>query len=293
MLRPRFPRRSLSFLAALLAISSLGWQRALQPTPQQTHTLNADLWMQTSGEYVACCLQTYRLAGEEVERAVKEFQATEAGVDQSLRGKPPAVIMDLDETVLDNATYQTYLYDSGQDFTVENFSTFVTDHHDSIRLIPGAKQFIDRLDGLDVTILYITDRPEAIRQATIDTLAEWGISTAGLEDPKSLRLLMANGEPSKTSRRDAVRAKYRVLALVGDQLGDFSDEFNPKDGSAAARREAVWEAREHWGSNWFILPQPVYGQWQKVLSGDPAQYLQRAQDKAENTNHKAQGSAQR
>jgi 5'-nucleotidase (lipoprotein e(P4) family) len=261
---------------ALAAVCALGWQRGMQPTPQQAHTLGADLWMQTSGEYVACCLQTYRLAGDAVEKMAKDLELADASVEQALRGPPPAVIMDLDETVLDNATYQSYLYLTGQDFTAENFCDFVSNQHDSIRIVPGAKQFIERVEGLGLAVVYITDRPDKIRQATVDTLAQWGINTGGLEDTKSLRLLMSNGEPSKTSRRDAVRAKYRILALVGDQLGDFSDEFNPKEGTAEARREAVIEARKMWGSKWFILPQPVYGQWQRVLTGEPEQYLRRA-----------------
>ncbi len=185
------------------------------------------------------------------------------------------MIMDLDETVLDNSAYETYLYDTGQNFTNESFSKFMTNHCDEVRLVPGAKDFIDRAEALGVTVVYITDRPEEIRKPTIETLSLWGIDMKGTDDTDSRLLMAQKGEANKTRRRDVARGKYSVLMVVGDQLGDFTDEFNPRDGTIASRREAVYEARGKWGANWFILPQPVYGQWQKLLQGDPAQYLRR------------------
>src|SRR5262249_12022476 len=103
------------------------------------------------------------------------------------RGNPPAVVMDLDETVLDNATFQTYLYDSGQDYSDDVFSKFVSDHRTTIRLVPGAKDFIARAEALGVTVIYITNREEPLRQATIDTLAQWGVSTQGLDDASGVK----------------------------------------------------------------------------------------------------------
>jgi acid phosphatase len=191
---------------------------------------------------------------------------------------PPAVIMDLDETVLDNATFQTFLYDSGQNYADDLFIKFVSDNRKSIRLVPGAKDFIDHAEALGVTVSYITNREEPLRQATIETLAQWGINVRGLDDPKGVRLLLAaHGESIKKPRRDLVRAKYHVLELFGDQLGDFSDEFAANhDNTAAARREAAYEYRALWGTRWFVFPNPVYGQWQSVLRGESEQYLRRA-----------------
>src|SRR5205085_1146217 len=61
--------------------------------------LDASLWLQTAGEYRALCLQTYRTAGEHLLRK----RAAQPKGDA-----PPAVIMDLDETVLDNSPFQTW-----------------------------------------------------------------------------------------------------------------------------------------------------------------------------------------
>ena len=262
----------------MLIATAFGVQSQNQPTELQRGLLYADLWVQTSAEYVACCLQTYQLAAEHLEHEMARLHAEQARQAADLPTLPPAVIMDLDETVLDNATFQTYLYDSGQNYSDDVFIKFVSDNRKSIRLVPGAKDFIDQAEALGVTVSYITNREEPLRQATIETLAQWGVNVRGLDDPKGVRLLLAaHGESIKKPRRDLVRAKYHVLALFGDQLGDFSDEFAANhDNTAAARREAAYEYRALWGTRWFVFPNPVYGQWQSVLRGEPEQYLRRA-----------------
>jgi acid phosphatase len=283
------PALRVVLIAAVTAItvSAGGWQRAQpQPTDLQRSLLYSDLWMQTSGEYVACCLQTYRIAGDQVGINLKNLQAREVGLPSEQRGKPPAVVMDLDETVVDNSTYQTYLYDSGQDFTVENFTKFVIDEHASIRLVPGAKDFLARMDALGVAVCCITDRTEEARPATIETLAHGGVNTHGMDDVNGVRLIMGHGEHDKVSRRAKVLAKYQVIGLVGDQLGDFSDEFTPKGENleprkaVEMRRDAVYAAQGHFGVEWFVLPQPVYGSWQRMLKGDATQFLRRADKQA-------------
>jgi 5'-nucleotidase (lipoprotein e(P4) family) len=273
-----FRRISAIVLLAVLTVAALGWQLAPQPTELQQGLLYADLWMQTSAEYVACCLQTYQLAGDKVEHDMQLIHTAQEHEPKDLHGPPPAVVMDLDETVLDNSTFQTYLYDSGQNYSDELWNKFMTEHWSSIRLVPGAKDFIARAESLGVTVIYITNREEPLRQPTIEAMKQLGINTQGMDDVNGLRFLMQkHGESIKKPRRDLVRAKYHVLAYFGDQLGDFSDEFAPNhDNTPEARREAVDEYRRLWGTRWFVLPNPVYGQWQQVLRAAPQSYLRRA-----------------
>jgi 5'-nucleotidase (lipoprotein e(P4) family) len=276
----RFSRISLAACIALLSCTALGWQRAAAPTELQRGLLFADLWMQTSAEYVACCLQTYHLAGDIIEQDLRQFRTSESAQPVEKR-LPPAIIMDLDETVLDNSTFQTFLYESGQDYSDPAYNKFVSDYRLSIRLVPGAKEFIDRVESLGITVAFITNREEMLRQATIDSLAQGGVNVKGLDDPNGLRMLtQKHGESIKKPRRDLVRAKYHVLAYFGDQLGDFSDEFTANNGNTAAARVdlAAGKYRELWGTRWFVLPNPVYGQWQVVLlkAGNPQQFLRRA-----------------
>jgi 5'-nucleotidase (lipoprotein e(P4) family) len=274
----RFVRQGSIITTAVFAIALLGSQLATnRPTQQQEWTLYADLWMQTSAECEALCLQTYQLAGDQIERELKKIVNDEQPSSSASHGLPPAVILDLDETTIDNGTYETFLYDSGQDFTPANFNQFVTDHKSSIRMVPGAKEFIERMESLGVTVMYNTNRPESLRKITIETLAQWGINTKGMGDPATCRLLLQTKEASKEARRSAVAAKYRVLALFGDQLIDFSDEFIPPAvNTLKARREAVHKNRQLFGKLWFVLPNPVYGNWQNFVKDNPMQYLLRA-----------------
>ncbi|HZZ28522.1 MAG TPA: HAD family acid phosphatase [Pirellulales bacterium] len=275
----RFSRLTSITVLALLASVAVGWQAAPHPTDLQHSLLYADLWMQTSAEYVACCLQTYQMATNQVQRDMEQFRAAQSNLPPEERGMPPAVVMDLDETVLDNGTFATYLYDSAQNYSDDAWIKFQTEHWASVRLVPGAKDFISRAESLGLTIIYITNREEPLREVTIKTLAQWGINTQGLDDVSGLRLLMQkHGESIKKPRRDLVRAKYHVLAYFGDQLGDFSDEFAPNhDNTAEARREAAYEYLRLWGTRWFVLPNPSYGQYQQVLRGQADQYLRRAE----------------
>jgi acid phosphatase len=261
-----------------VASASLGWQLASRPTEQQQQTLFANLWMQTSGEYEACCLQTYQLAGDQIEREFKRIQEEDKTLPAASRGLPPAVILDLDETSIDNGTFETYLYDSGQDYTADNWVKFVSDHRASIRMVPGAKEFIERMEAMGITVTYVTARVEALRDATIATLNLWGINTKGMDDPSTVRLLLQSKDSSKEARREAVRAKYRVLALFGDQLSDFSDDFMPpKTSTPIERQEAVYKSRQQFGTKWFAFPNPVYGDWQRLIRDKPVQYLRRAE----------------
>ena len=148
----RFSRFSAVALFALLIATAFGVQSQSQPTELQRGLLYADLWVQTSAEYVACCLQTYQLAGEHLGHEMARLHAEQARQAADLPSLPPAVIMDLDETVLDNATFQTYLYDSGQNYSDDVFIKFVSDNRKSIRLVPGAKEFIHRGESLGITV---------------------------------------------------------------------------------------------------------------------------------------------
>src|SRR5262245_38989054 len=141
VLRTRFSRMTAIVVVGICTSTALGLQRATQPTELQRGLLYADLWMQTSAEYVACCLLTYRLAGDQIERDARQSITDGRWRPDQTNGAPPAVIMDLDETVLDNGTFQTFLYDSGQNFSDELWDRFVTDHRTSNCMVPGATDF--------------------------------------------------------------------------------------------------------------------------------------------------------
>jgi acid phosphatase len=239
-----------------------------RPNPQE-RSLDASLWMQTSGEYRACCLQAYRLGWERLQKKLQ---------NRPKEDKPPAVIMDLDETVLDNSAYQSWLYQSAQEYSDESWQLWER-HPEQVTLVPGAFDFIEKVEQAGVTVVYLSNRFEEHRAETIAALRHLKINTKNIEK----RLLLTKGPGDKTARRKKVAESYRVLMLFGDNLRDFNEVFkaakvDPDDGAGqnkaiAERLRKVDEYREHWGDDWIILPNPVYGEWTKLVGSQPAANL--------------------
>lgn len=238
------------------------------PFPMQMR-VGGNLYLQTSAEYQAACLQVYRCA---------EYRLRELAESDSFREQRPAVVMDLDETVFDNSSFQTYLYRTGQEYTDELWANYERNFARDVTLIPGAKRFIEEATALGVSIVFLSNRTEDSRTATLSALERLDVAGSNVGD----RLILKAGGASsdKSSRRDRVAAQYNVVLLVGDNLRDFAEVFvapkipdrpTPQDVLAAitARKAEVERAAVHWGTNWFILPNPVYGEWDKLIKVDP------------------------
>lgn len=246
----------------LLTAPVLADTTATQPRTQISDSdslLRALLWLRTSGEYEALCLQTFNMALAHVRNAVRAYADKDA--------KPPAVVMDLDETVLDTSGYSAYLLSNGLRHHERHWRTWNRDHLDQIGLIPGAKQFIKDVENEGVYVVFISNRSQASRDGTIRILRKFGLVTrAALDDPSGIKLLLRRNASSKQSRRDKVRDKYTVIALIGDNLNDFSDDFRaPAVNSIDERRAMVRAHAADWGSRWYVLPNPIYGSWTRYI----------------------------
>jgi acid phosphatase len=230
------------------------------PQPQEFRLL-ANLFMITSGEYRACCLQTYRLAEERLAQKLR---------CRTHPAKPPAVLIDLDETVFDNAGFQTVLYRDRLVYRDELWDPWERDFPHEVRLVPGAKQFIERAEAAGVTVLYMSNRMESFRKSTIRAIEHNGLSTLDIDG----RLLLKKDKSDKTQRRAWAFDRFDVLLLIGDNLRDFSEEFSVgKTTTVADRKNSVDRRAEHWGNDWIILPNCVYGEWEKLIKDNPAQHL--------------------
>ena len=192
---------------------------------------------------------------------------------------PLAVIMDIDETVLDNARYQAQLVIDQTDFNPNTW-----DHWISLKAaaaIPGAVDFIKALNERDVEVFYITNRECRPRkgnssacpqeQDTIDNLAKVGIAGVA-PDNIMLKNEQRHWPSEKRRRREAVAARFRILMLFGDDLGDFLPDVK-KDITPRQRKVLVRRYAGHWGRKWYILSNPAYGSWLRVLVAPKAQYL--------------------
>lgn len=196
--------------------------------------------------------------------------------------KPLAVVLDLDETVLDNAAFQSHSLWTDQAYSEERWAIWVKDHVNEVGLVPGAKEFLTGLRSLGVKIIYLSNRPDGeLRQYTEATLKNLQI------DFHSELLLQGKDDRTKIARRKLAEDRYEVIAYVGDNLADFPGEFEMdskrdlKDNDTRVsalirRRDKVSNAsiKGKWGSEWFLLPNPVYGDFRRLANPDqPYQHL--------------------
>jgi acid phosphatase len=274
--------RSAIVLAAVLVLS------AALGTPAETAgssagvapeqgSLLANLYNQTAAEYRACCLTIYAAAGYRLEELLEEFDPPPAR---------PAVVMDLDQTVLDISSFQTFLYENELDFDRELWFTYEQEGVAEVLLVPGAAEFIDKAEGLGVTVVYLSNRNAANQERTIAVLERLGLDVNGIGDRIYLKPTGASSD--KSPRRDAVAARYNVLMIVGDNLRDFSEVFAAgrlgEDSSTedyrralAERDAAVDAAGRHWGVDWFVLPNCMYGEWEKLVPANPVEVMRPTQ----------------
>lgn len=229
--------------------------------------LNATLWVQTSAEYNASTRQAYALGKTQLDRALVEKTWTAALEQESatdIADKPPAIIVDVDETVLDNSAYQARLIKDKATFKPDTWNAWCNER--KAQPIPGAVDFAQYAAYKGVTIFYISNRDKEVEDATRQNLDAHGFPFKDGEDT----VLTKNEKPEwnssdKTARRQYVAANYRIILLVGDNFGDFiGKEYK---GTPAEREALANQYKEKWGTRWIMLPNPMYGSWETALFG--------------------------
>jgi 5'-nucleotidase (lipoprotein e(P4) family) len=262
------------FFASAIAGATTAADTGLADTGRET--LHATLWMQAAPEYRAIAQQVYQLAEERISAPLRGSAALEqvnAAAD-ALARLPTAVVLDLDETVLDNTVYQARLLRDGTTYNAKTWGEWVA--AGEAEAVPGARKFIEKARSLGHTVFYITNRdcstpaptatdPCPAKTATIRNLMVLGIDPG----PDPQRLMLRGERPewnngSKSARRASIAASYRIVALVGDDLGDFVDP------QVYAGDRARLEPR--FGDTWFLLPNPIYGSWTKSFDSLEEKY---------------------
>jgi 5'-nucleotidase (lipoprotein e(P4) family) len=222
--------------------------------------LDAILWQTTSAEYQILAQSIYAAAKAQLERALADRQwsavPTQSGNSQAL---PPAVIMDIDETVLDTGSFQSYMVKNSARFASPLWRNWLNQNRPPA--VPGALEFISLAQSRGVSVFFVTNRDYATEPVTRAQLASVGVALPANIDT----VLSANERPDwgvdKGSRREFIAQSFRVLMVFGDDLGDFISEYR------TAPQARVLEAKKHdsWGTKWFMLPNPMYGSWETSL----------------------------
>ncbi len=193
-------------------------------------------WVRESGEYAALCQQTYKMAWETLRDDLRNSTI------------PTAIVMDLDETVLDNSMYQVEITKKGEGFSMDTWADWV--NRAEADAIPGVKSFIDSIRTVKNTrLIFISNRMAERTDVTIQNM-----KSLEMHDPTDIYLLRIDSADKKPVRRNEVfsgtgrmesTGGFMVMGWFGDAMGDFPAEKKDPD----------------FGYSWFVLPNPMYGKW--------------------------------
>ena len=217
------------------------------------------LFQQTAAERLAGSLQTFKSAKQALDNALAD-SSWSALPGQNVHGKKPAIIVDVDETVLDNTAYEARMILDGTKYP-EGWVSWGKEA--AATEVPGAKDFLNYAASKDVTIFYVTNRVVELKEATKKNLTKLGIPWDKTKDTVLMRG-ENNWGSDKGPRRTLVGNEYRVLLMIGDNLGDFVDakdnNLNPSN-----RKNIVSDYGDYWGVQWFMLQNIAYGDWEGAL----------------------------
>lgn len=213
------------------------------PQPSATPAYPDSLhWFRDSAEQKAIYLETY-------------WEATQAArkLSASLAAGSWGVILDIDETILDNSEYQKRLAVSGTTYDTKTWDAWVQEA--AATALPGAKMFIDTVtDELHGRVVLVTNRTKAQCDVTERNLRQVSIRyeqiACDTTDPGDRR----HGDKNERFQQIADGAlnfsKMRVLIFIGDNIQDFPHLSQASPGDPA-----------DFGVRYFVLPNPMYGSW--------------------------------
>lgn len=258
---------ALALLAAILPPAGTSQDAlntgACAPAAGTHENINAVLWMRTSLEYRHVTTQAFRLASLMLDRGLADRNWT-AALEQTsgYENLPPAVALDVDETVLDNSPAQVEAMKSPTGlFREEDWDQWV--RKAEAKAIPGAAEFLKLAAAKGVEIFYVTNREPKHEADTVRNLATEGLPFADAE-----HLLLKGEVPGwgsdKASRRRYVASRFRIVLLVGDDANDFLSGMRA---SVEEREFAVAPYQAYLGTKWIMLPNPTYGSWENALWG--------------------------
>ncbi len=233
------------------------------PDPPASDLLNAVLWMQRSVEFKASALTAFALARIRLDQALADPSWTGAPREQrgAYQSLPPAVILDIDETIFDNSGYQAWMALKDTSFDPKTWNAYVNTV--TSLAVPGAVEFARYADAKGVKVFDVPNRRAEDEPATRLNLGTLGFPMGGIDT-----MLMTRKQPdwgsAKGTRRAFVARSYRVLLNVGDNLGDFVDEYR---GTEAERLKVLEQHRDRWGREWIVIANPAYGSFESAPFG--------------------------
>ena len=227
---------------------------AKQGNADTQYQAGATLFMQKAAEYRALTYQAYNLARWQLDadfdkKNVKRLPKAE-------QKKPRAVMIDIDETVLDNSPNQAFQIRNRTAFNNKDWLDWVEMR--KAKAVPGAVEFVNYANSKGVNVYFVSNRNEVERTATIENLKSVGIINVRDEN-----VLLRIKDSSKEERRHVILQKHRIVLFIGDNLDDHSNVFEKK--SVADRFGEVDKAQALFGKRYIMLPNAMYGTWESAI----------------------------
>jgi len=226
--------------------------------------LDATLWTQRAAEHDFAYLEIYRNAKEKLLSALDDptwdaLPREDRDADQAVADLPPAVILDVDDAVLDNSPYQARLIHSGEEYGEFTWAQWCRE--ELAKALPGAVEFTQFAVRHGIGVYYITNRAQDLDEVTLANLRKVGLPVMNDSVFLGLGTVVEGCEQfgtDKGCRRRLVGRTHRVLMQFGDQLGDFVDIVanTPEHRADAMKPYLGWI-----GERWWVLPNPTYGSW--------------------------------
>ncbi|MFP4555521.1 MAG: 5'-nucleotidase, lipoprotein e(P4) family [Bacteroidales bacterium] len=229
----------------LLAISCQTENEKNNYNLEQEHQVMSTIWFQNSPEAKSLYYQGFNIAKERV----LEFKSETSE-------KPQAVVVDLDETMINNSPFQGKMIETGKGFSPEFWNEWSA--QEKATALPGAREFTHFCDSVGIQIIYLSNRMVTELEWTMNNLKDLDFAYV---EPDNF--LLKDTISGKEARREVVSEDYDIILLLGDNLNDFSEVFENRGDDWGA--SIVDEYREEFGRRFIVFPNPMYGEWEKSI----------------------------
>jgi len=257
---------ALILLISLSNCSHLKNQNQNQSYSTQAHSATsnpeylATMWMKFSAESEALQRQAYQLA----QKRLKEILREQSQKRSHLHSQKLAIVLDIDETVLNNVDYQIQCIRENFSYP-EKWNEWVLS--EKATPIPGALEFLKFADKNKIEIFYVTDRKENQKTATLNNLKKYHFPQPWSDH------LFVKSTLTKEERKEQISRKVKIVLHIGDQLNDLDEGF--KKTSSPERRKNLISIQKNLGVEYILLPNPMYGEWMSSLTKKEKEFFEK------------------
>ncbi len=215
--------------------------------PDNEYLVSGVLWTQTAAEFRALAYQSFNLARLRFDMDAKSMKKSKL---------KRAVVVDVDDTVMDNSRYEASLILKHRNHAGQLFTDWCMLR--DAGAVPGAVDFLKYVSSKGARVFYVSNRSQAEKGCTGDNLRK-----LGFPDVSDETLLFRQDTSSKEPRRQQIAEKHRIVLLVGDNLNDLTNVFEKK--SVAERFAAVDQLKNEFGTRFIVIPNAMYGDWEGAV----------------------------